>query len=366
MKIGIDCRMIKASGIGRYVSNLVENLAKIDSENSYILFLQKKDFESYELPAANFNKVLADFPWNSFGEQTKLSKIINKESPDIMHFPHFNVPLFYNKKFIVTIHDLTVNKYKTARGSKSPGYQFKYLAYKKIIKHAAEKSLKILTLSDFTKTEIRRHLGIPRENIALTYGGVPKELTTTPETPGSLEALGVKKPFILYVGNAYPHKNLERLVEALKYLPDANCVLVGQKNEFYLKLEEKAKNLSLTDRVILTGFVDDGQLVSLYKNAACFAFPSLNEGFGFPALEALEFGLPVASSNASSLPEVLGDAALYFDPEDIKDMARVLKEILTNNTLRKELIEKGFRQVKKFSWEKMAKETLAVYKEALN
>jgi len=362
MKIGIDCRMIKASGVGRYVSNLVENLAKIDTENRYALFLQKNDFENYEFPAANFSKVLADFPWNSFGEQTKFTRIIKKECPDIMHFPHFNVPLFYNDKFIVTIHDLTVDKYKTAGGGKSLAYGLKYFAYKKVIKHAAEKSLKILTLSDFTKKEIRRRLGIAKEKIIPTYAGVPNELAQTPEKPGSLEALDVKKPFILYTGNAYPHKNLERLVEALLYLEDVNCVLVGEKNEFYKQLEEKVESLDLSERVIITGFVDDGQLVSLYKNAACFAFPSLNEGFGFPALEALQFGLPVAASKASSLPEVLGDATLYFDPENVNDMARVLKKILTNNTLREELIKKGLKQVKKFSWEKMAKETLEAYK----
>jgi len=168
-----------------------------------------------------------------------------------------------------------------------------------------------------------------------------------------------KKPYLLYVGNAYPHKNLENLILAFRKIKqdnfDLQLVLVGGDDYFYKKLKKNNND------VIFTGFIKDEDLNVLYNNAALYVFPSLYEGFGLPPLEAMKRGVPVASSNATCLPEVLGDAAIYFNPLDVDDMAEKIKKALLDEGLRKNLIQKGFEQIKKYSWQKMARETLEVY-----
>jgi glycosyltransferase involved in cell wall biosynthesis len=176
------------------------------------------------------------------------------------------------------------------------------------------------------------------------------------------------KPYLLYIGNAYPHKNLERLIFAFKKLVkdglDYQLVLVGGNDYFYEKLKLEIRNLELEikDRIIFAGFVPDNDLDILYRNAGLYAFPSLYEGFGLPPLEAMARGVPVVSSNATCLPEILGDAALYFNPLDIDDIAKKIKKALKDENLRKNLIEKGLEQIKCYSWEKMVRKTLNLYK----
>lgn len=370
MKIGIDARMIKATGIGRYTENLIKELAKIDQENQYIIFLKKDEFSYFKLPGKNFKKVLADFHWYSLKEQLKLPKIIAKEKVDLIHFSHFNVPFFYKGKFVSTIHDLTLHYFKNIkRGSIIHFliYQLKHLFYKRIIRRAVKKSLKIFVPSKFTMKDLIKTLRVPQEKIVVTYEGGPSEdlLKKVPDNK-VLEKFNIKSPFILYVGNAYPHKNLEGLVKSLKYLnQDVKLVLVGKIDKFYQKIKEEVLNFGFEKRVFFTDFVTDEELVALYKNARAFVFPSFNEGFGLPALEAMAFGLPVLSSSRSSLPEVLEESALYFDPNNPKDIALKISQIIKNKRLRDELKEKGYNQVKKYSWKEMAQETLNIYKEVL-
>jgi len=180
-----------------------------------------------------------------------------------------------------------------------------------------------------------------------------------------------KKPYLLYVGNAYPHKNLERLILAFKKLIkeglDYQLVLVGGEDYFYKKLKKhlnhfnQAERSTINQKIIFPGFVSDKELGELYKSASLYIFPSLSEGFGLPPLEAMARGVPVVSSNATCLPEILGDAVIYFDPLDINDMAKQIKKALLGENLRKKLIKKGLEQIKKYSWKKMARETLAFY-----
>ncbi len=369
MKIGIDARMIKATGIGRYTFNLVENLAKLDQENEYFIMLKKSEFESFKMPGSNFKKVLADFHWYGLVEQIKFPKLLDSLNLDLMHFPHFNVPILYKGKFIVTIHDLTLHRHKTNRASTKSflTYNLKHLVYKMIIKNAVKKSFKIITPSKFTKEEIANNFKIPKEKIVVTYeGGPSSKLSIIPEDDKILEKFNLKQPFLLYVGNAYPHKNLENLVYSLKFLSgNISLALVGKIDEFSERIKKIVQNLNFKERVVFTDFVVDRQLYYLYKKAALYVFPSFSEGFGLPPLEAMSQGVPVASSNYSCLPEILGDSALYFDPKSPKDIAEKINMILTNERLKKSFMEKGLEQIKKYSWEKMAKETLNVYKEVL-
>lgn len=370
MRIGIDCRMIKATGIGRYTENLVKELANIDSKNQYTLFLKKEDYGLFKVPAKNFKKVLADFHWYSLKEQLNFPAFIERQNLDLMHFPHFNIPIRYKGKFVVTIHDLTLHRHKTVRSSTKSilTYQIKHLAYKIAIKKAVKKSFKILVPTNCTKGDVIKILKVPDKKIVVTYeGGPSSEFLSKKSDNNILKKFNLKRPFILYVGNAYPHKNIENLVNALKYLtPNIHLVLVGKIDEFYKRIKKQVANLKLEKRVIFTDFVKDGELVSLYQNASVYAFPSLNEGFGLPALEAMAFGLPVVSSGSSCFPEVLGNASLFFDPKKPKEIASKISEVIKDNALDLSLKNRGFEKVKEYSWRKMAKETLDVYQGVLH
>lgn len=370
MRIGIDARMINATGIGRYTKSLIENLAEIDSSNQYFLFLKKKEFNSLRVPSKIFKKVLADFHWYGLSEQLKFPKIINKHKLDIMHFPHFNIPIFYRGNFVVTIHDLTLHKYKTVRSSTKDlfTYQLKHFMYKLIIKKAVKSSKKIICPSQFSKRDIIEEFGEEESKIVVTLEGGPSEKIKNIKPDNSiLEKNMITNPFVFYVGNAYPHKNLDLIINAIRYLPgDIKIVFAGKEDEFYKKLKIKVTEKGLKNRIIFTDFVTDEELVSLYKNADAYIFPSLNEGFGLPPLEAINFGLPPIVANSSCLLEILGDAAIYFDPSDANELADSIKAIVNNKDLRNKIVENGKKQIEKYSWKKMAKETINVYKEALN
>lgn len=370
MKIGIDARMINATGIGRYTRSLIENLAKIDKSNHYFLFLKKEEFGSIKTPAENFKKVLADFHWYGISEQIKFPKILKKYNLDLVHFPHFNIPIFYRGDFVTTIHDLTLHKYKTAEATAEGllGYRLKHFLYKIIIKKAIKKSLKIICPSKFTKRDIIQEFDILDEKIEVTYEGGPSEnlKRITPDEK-VLEKFGIILPFALYVGNAYPHKNLSLIIEAIKYLPgDVKIVLAGREDHFYKSLKQGVKDKGYENRIIFTGFVTDEELVYLYKKALAYLFPSFNEGFGIPPLEAIGFGLLPVVANSSCLPEVLGDAALYFDPKNANELADSLKMVLKDEKLRNSIIKNGQEKIKIYSWRKMAEETKNIYTRVVN
>ena len=377
MRIGIDARFFGTvrKGLGRYTQKLVENLEKVDGNNSasltdrqYFIFLRRENWDEYQPKNKNFTKVLADVPWYSLREQIFLPRIFKKYQLDLLHSPHFNVPIFYKGKFVVTIHDLILLHYPTRRASTlSPLiYLLKKLAYHTVIKHAINKSKMIIAVSNHTKNDIRKYFGISEKKIRTTYEAVGI-IGAQPDLPTKnvLEKYGIMKPYLLYVGNAYPHKNLERLVlvfrEFSKKHPHLNLVFVGKEDYFYKTLKKFVQE-NRVKRVIFADYIPDCDMPIVYREALLYIFPSLYEGFGLPPLEAMARGLPVASSNASCLPEILGDAAVYFDPEGMAQMSETIERAIADGELRKELITKGREQIKKYSWEKMARETLEVYK----
>ena len=183
--------------------------------------------------------------------------------------------------------------------------------------------------------------------------------------------MGINKPFLLAVGNAYPHKNLERLILAFgklvtKYVLDYQLVIAGKKDDFHSALEEEVKKSGLDGRVIFTGFVNDSELAGLYKASSAYVFPSLSEGFGLPALEAMSYGTPVISSNSTCLPEILGDSAVYFDPKNIDNIAKVISQVMADKKLQEKMVKKGYMRVKKYNWKSTARVTLGVYEKILN
>lgn len=370
MRIGIDARFFGSvgKGLGRYTQKLIENLEKIDRQNEYFVFLRRENFEEYQPSNPKFQKVLADYRWYTFSEQLNMPRVLRQYKLDLVHFPHFNVPIFYGGKFMITIHDLILLHYPTTHGTTlSPFfYGLKFLAYKLTIGLAVRRAQKIITVSEFTKKDIlEKYKNISEAKVAVTYEACDKPADIAPaNAEGILRKYGIIKPYILYVGNAYPHKNLESLVRAFFQLKkkrnDLNLVLVGKEDYFYSRLKRFVKT-SGASGVIFADFVPDEDLASVYQNAALYVFPSLYEGFGLPPLEAMVNGVPVASSDRASLPEVLGPAARYFNPESLDEMARAIEEVLDSGESRQALIKNGYAQIKKYEWERMAEETLEIY-----
>lgn len=373
MKIGIDARFFgpESKGLGRYTQKLVEHLEEIDHENEYIIFLRKDNFDLFQPTNPNFKKVLADYRWYTFAEQIFMPIFLYRQKLDFVHFPHFNIPIFYFKKFIVTIHDLTLVRFPTKRATtlNKIGYKIKFLAYKLAIYQAIKRAVKIIAISEFTKKDICDYYNLPKEKIFVAYEAVDNEknIKNDEVCVGDAEVENVElDKFLIYVGNAYPHKNLDRLVKAFdlwkkKFSHSHKLVLVGKDDYFYQRLKEFIEKKHIKD-IVIFNTLSDKVLYELYDRAEAFMFISLYEGFGLPPLEAMQAGIPVLSSDHLVMLEVLGNSALYCDGKNIDDIVQGMEKIVSDEKLREELILKGKMQAKKYSWKKMAEETLEVYK----
>jgi glycosyltransferase involved in cell wall biosynthesis len=366
MKIGIDARLYgtKHGGIGRYIENLIKQLEKIDKKNQYFIFLQKNNFDDYNPKNNNFKKVLANFKVYGFGEQFIFPFLLNKHKLDLVHFTHFSAPILYFKKYIVTIHDLIISHYPGSRATTLNPlfYKIKIFFYKIVIKIVASRAKKVVAVSKYTKEDINKLLKINLQKIEVIYEGVDLPRESKLDCIKVKSDLGIKKEFFLYVGSAYPHKNLELLLQVMKKVDEKyQLVLVGRKNYFYNKLEDEINKLKLENKIILTDYLDDQKLSCLYKSAKLYVFPSLIEGFGLPPIEAQSYGLPVLSSNSSCLPEILGNSAIYFNPNKVDDLKNKLSKIISDTNLREGLIQKGEENIKKYSWQSCAKKTLSLY-----
>lgn len=350
MKIGIDCRMsgIKHAGIGRYVENLVNELKILDKQNQYVFFNR------------------TDIPHYSLKEQLCLPFLLYRERLNLMHFPHFNVPILYFGKYVLTVHDLIKHISKGVETTtKSPWlYWLKYLGYKVVFWFAVKKAVKILVPSQFVKNELVKEYHLNSEKVVVTYEGVDNKITNPKsQIPNKLQILNkyeITKPYLLYVGSVYPHKNIERLIEAIKAL-EINLVIACSRGVFWERLRKKVQENRVENFVNLAGFVPDEELSVLYREAEAFVFPTLSEGFGLPGLEAMANRCPVICSDIPVLREVYGEAAEYFDPLVPEDMAEKIKRVTDHEDKKNQMVEKGFEQLKKYSWRKMASETLAVY-----
>ncbi len=380
MRIGIDCRMFgpKQAGLGRYVQQLVLSLMEIDKKNEYVLFvLANTPLAPLNRGELRFKIVEANIPWYSWEEQIKFPNIIKQEKINLMHFPHWNVPLIYNSPFVVTIHDLIMYHYPRQEASTHGPfvYWLKDRVHRLVVKHAVKKAKHIFVTSEFTKQDVHKTLHVPLNKMTVIYQSpfqISNQIQNSPpkadapmaqNTKEILNKFKISKPYVLYVGNAYPHKNLEGLLKAWEiFCKKRNChyqlVLVGKENYFYKRLKSEVRSLK---SVIFTDYVPDDELSVLYQNASLYVFPSLYEGFGLPPLEAMAYGVPVVSSNASCLPEVLGEAALYFDPENYEQMADVIYKGLTDENIRFELRQNAVENLKRFDWNFLAKQTLMCY-----
>ncbi len=362
MKIVIDAREYSSS-TGRYMFRLLQHLEQIDTENDYIVLLKPQDMDVYEFANPRFKKTACPHKEFTFDEQLGFLKQLNGLRADLVHFGMVQQPILYKGKAVTTIHDLTTVRFNNPAKNQIV-FALKQQVYKWVMKRAAAKSKAIITPSNFVKDDLVQFTGVNPNKVTVTYEAADA-IDAPTEPVGDLAS----KQFLMYVGRPTPHKNLERLVEAFQKLranhPDLLLVLAGKKDENYRRIESDVNSRSLRG-IIFTDFVSEGQLRWLYENCAVYVFPSLSEGFGLPGLEAMVHGAPVVSSNATCLPEIYGDAAQYFDPMDVQAMATGINEVLSDEELRQKLIANGHKQAAKYSWQRMAEQTLETYKQALS
>lgn len=371
MRIGIDCRIYspRFTGIGRYVYELVEHIIKINDslnkKHEIVLFFNNPEYENFKIPNESVKKILAKIGHYSFAEQIKFPKILKKENLDIVHFPHFNLPILYRRPYIVTIHDLILTLFPGKKMTK----WFQRLAYYFIIKNAVRTAKKVITVSKNTKNDLMKFLKVPEKKIEVIYNGISPEFKIIDDQKileKTLSKYKIKTPFLLYTGVWRSHKNLVRLLEALSYLKnekglELNLVITGKKDPHYPEIEYTTHTLDLEKNVTFTGQVDEEDLVNLYNSALFYVFPSLYEGFGLTPLEAMKCGTPVIASNTSSIPEICGEKnAIFFDPYNIKDIAEKIYELYKDPLKQAKLEENGLTHASKFSWKTSIDKTFKI------
>lgn len=372
MRIGIDARFYGSvgKGLGRYTEKLIMHLERIALPgDEFVVFLRRENFDEYVPTRPMFRKVLADYPWYGFGEQIVFPVVLFRERLDLVHFPHFNVPLLYRRPFVVTIHDLILLRYPTIRNTTRSilTYRLKFLAYRFVIAGAVRRAKRILTVSHFTEGDILKEYPEASGKIVVAYEGCELQdiASASAEHPDDEQpSHGILSPYFLYVGNAYPHKNLEAFIPLAGRFPEVRFVLVGKQDFFYRRLKRMTDAAGIAN-IVFRGFVRDDELVGLYRGARGYVFPSFYEGFGLPPLEAMRFGTPVIASFRGSLPEVLGDAALFFDPASTDELADRIGAVLSDETLARALSERGRARAEMFRWETMAETSLGAYREAI-
>ena len=360
MHIVIDARIINSS-TGTYVVGLLSSLQEVDTKNRYTIIVPSKDKDFFIPKAKNFTIVTVDFKNYSFGEQIGFKKFLDNLRPDLVHFCMPQQPILYKGKHVTTVHDLTL--LQTYNSDKNwLIFHLKQLVGRFVFKHVGKSSEHIITPTKWVKDDYQKFSGISPKKITVTYEAAII-------SKGKIEPYQHPfKRYLLYVGQQSDYKNIKRLGDAhqelLKKHPDLGLILVGKKTAAHLKNEAYFRERGYKN-ILFTGFISNAKRDYLFKHCSVYTFPSLMEGFGLPGLEAMGYGAPVASSNATCLPEVNGDAAHYFNPLDTEDMARAIDDILSDKELRKDLITKGYKQIKKYSWERMAKQTHAIYSNAL-
>ncbi len=370
----LDCRFWGSinTGLGRYTESMVSQLHRLKPPlNIYLLVSQDRQAQiKSRLP--RFKIIPCGSRHYSLSEQLEIPQLINKLKPDLTHFLHFNVPLRLTSKYVVTIHDLTKHHSKGVNTTtKSPiFYPLKRFGYHLTINHAIKESQLILTPSNWVKQDILRFYSVPQEKIIVTPEAAAKIYLSQRIKP-SVHNL-YKYSYLIYVGNAYPHKNVLQLIKAAQKFNLINqkkikLVIITPRNIFYERLRHQIRLLKAQSTVKLKDFTSDSRLKLLYRHSVAFITASLFEGFGLPGLEAMASQTLVLSSNRASLPEVYGSAAIYFNPENLDEMIDKINYALNLDKIKRQaLIAKAYLHAKQFSWEKTAKLTLNAYQKVLN
>lgn len=372
MVIGIDVRLWDQTGVGRYTRNLVICLLKIDKKNDYVLFSRPQDNEIIEsqinrgkLKDSKVKIINTDIPWHSLKEQIEFPKVLNRQKLDLVHFPYISAPIFYSNPFIITIHDLIPYYFSTGRASKLPFplYQIKRLGYKFVLKNAVLNSKKIIVPSNSVKNELQKNLKISGDKIFVTHEGVDSEIINKGLDIKSKE----NEKYFLYVGNAYPHKNLETLLLSFSKLrqKEKKLIIVGKEDFFLKRIRKFADKLGILENIVFKGKASDDELSVLYSNALCLIVPSFSEGFSLSVLEAMSLKCRVILSDIPTHREIAKDTCLYFDPTNSDDLKNKMEDVFKGIYPDGKILE-AFTRSGEFSFEKMAKETLKIYEGSIS
>ncbi len=371
MRIGINALYLipgKTGGMSVYLKNYLKYLQEIDTTNEYFIYISIEGTGTLNLFAKNFHEICCPLParlrtLHYFWELVILPFQIWKDKIELLHSPANIAPLYLPCKSIITIYDVRSYFF-------SPDFPWSFtFIYKKLLPVMARRAAKVITVSEYSRKAISNVLGLSMDKIVV----IPLAPETGPVLEKAKEEIKTKhniEDYIFTLITAIPHKNMEGLIHAYKILTDRQhevpqLVIAGIKGPTLQKIKKQIEEWGLEKKIIFLGFVPDTYLPALYTSAKLFVFPSKYEGFGFPILEAMSYGVPVVSSNATSLPEVIGNAGLMFDPNDPIAMADTIEHVLRDNVLRKTLIEKGLRRVTGFNWRKVAERTLEEYKTAI-
>lgn len=359
--IAIDARELRTT-TGRYVERLLYYLQALDQQHQYIVLLKPQDIDGWVPSNPNFKKLVCPHKEFTFDEQTGFKRQLEALRPDLVHFPMVQQPVRYRGKTVTTMNDLTTIRFKNPSKNKLV-FSFKQQVYKWVNKRVARKADALFTYSQFVKDDVVNFTGADPTKITVTSLAADP-ITVLPDPVDSL----MHKRFIMYLGRPLPHKNLWRLVEAFQILqqrhPELYLALAGRQDAVYQQIEQRVASSGIPN-VVFTDFISDKQLRWMYEHCDAYVFPSLSEGFGLPGLEAMQQGAPVVSSKATCLPEIYGDAACYFDPNNVQDMADTIDKVLGDKQLRQTLIVAGKQQAVQYSWQRTAEQTLAVYNRVL-
>ena len=366
MRIGIDGRLWNETGVGRYIRNLVVHLQEEDPKNDYLLFIKPQDEKAVKSALTNkrFQYSNVDIHWHTLREQMLFGGFLDKQVLDLMHFPYFSLPISYRKPFVVTIHDLIIHQFATGNASTLPlpMYAVKRFGFKRVFNHALRRSEKIIVPLETVKAEVEERFGVERDKVIVTTEGfdhrIKKSVTPSERIKKEVE----KGKYFLYVGNAYPHKNVGFLLAAfhefIRTHPGHRLILVIKEDFF----QEQLQSVTSSESVSFLSDISDSDLGYLYVWAEAFVSSSLMEGFGLPALEAMAVHTPVLLSDIPSFREVCRDAGIYFDPTVKNSLIAGFEKITKRTALQKsEYKEKALERVAEFSWTETARRTRAVY-----
>lgn len=370
MRIAIDARKLRDYGIGTYLRNLVRQLARQDTVNEYVLLCRGGDCAVATDLAPNFRAVPENAGEYSIKEQFTIPADLRREAVQLFHAPHYVLPPLTPCRAVVTIHDCIHLRFPQYLPSRL-GYAYA----RATMWAAAHRAARVLTVSEASKRDILRYFRVPESRIDVIYNAIDERFWQEPSR-GQIERVRQRyqliAPFILYAGNIKPHKNLERLIEAFHVmrqehadLGDVQLLIIGDEISKYATLRRAVHRHKLHKHVRFFGFVPDETLAALYRLADVFVFPSLYEGFGLPPLEAMASGTPVIASNVSSLPEVLGTAALMIDPYEPAEIADAMRRVLVDPALRADLRAKGLARAREFSWERSIGRVRQIYAEVM-
>ena len=370
LRIAIDARHIKDFGYGTYIRNLVRALARLDNDNRYLLTCHPADTVELAGLPQNFEVISHVRADDEAFDQIGFPLFLKGLSADLYHIPLNSVPLFMPKPYVVTIHDMSSLLYAEATGWRHSLWLYRF-------RRGLLRADRVIAVSGATRRDVESLLQIPADRIRQIYNSIDEkfgaQVPSEAEKNAVLERYQIQYPYILYAGTTRRQKNIPRLVEAFAVVKgdldkhsvyrDLRLVIIGDEIAHNPSVRRAVIQSRVEHAVRFLGFVPFETLRIFYEAAAAFVFPSLYEGFGLPPLEAMAAGTPVVTSNVSSLPEVVGDAAEIVNPENVFDIARGIREVLLDMSLRARLVEHGYHRVKAFSWERTATQVLETYME---